>query len=237
MNYGRMYGKEPQNLNAERFYKNIIDQITEAHEKLGKARETMRLYYPLDSVNAYLGTSFADLESMKDMLNENAGEIVLSSDHTADGQSSASTNVLNNSQINNTLPKHNDYGTLPKHKDYGTLPERLHFSVSGDRLEVLIPPETVAYIDQKYEASDFLKELIQTFSYMAHELSIDRILALFHRYSDHVVMEEVPEECGFDFMIRFKDPSADEYCYCVKNEMGHWIYHRFMREDYIRLIS
>ena len=233
-------------MNTERFYKNIIDQIVEAHEKLGKARETMRLYYPLGSVNSYLGTSCESLKQLTDFLNnQKAAENVSSPDISAERQSSAPKGKLNISQINNTLlnpdSHNNEYCSLPEtisyNNEYSTLPEKLHFSVYGDRLEVVIPPEDVDYFDRKYEASDFLKELIYTFSSFPHELNPEKIRALFCRYSESIVTEDVPEECGFDYMIRFEDPAIDEYCYCIKNEMNHWIYHRFMEEDYKRMIS
>ena len=195
-------------MNTERFLKNIIDQIIEAHEKLGKTRETIRLYYPLESVNGYLGTSFTGIDQLSRMLNKEPFNMA---DRT---------------------PSHEIH-----ENSIALLPERFHFSVSGDRLEVIILPETVGYIDQKYQASDFLKDLIHAFSAMSHELSIEKIKALFYRYSKEIITEKVPEDCGFDYMIRFKDPAVDEYCYCVKNEMGHWIYHRFMEEDYKRMIS
>ena len=35
--------------------KNIIDQVKEAQIKIGYARETVRLYYPVTSLNLMLG--------------------------------------------------------------------------------------------------------------------------------------------------------------------------------------
>lgn len=42
-------------MNTEKLIKNIIDQIKEAQIKLGFAKETTRLYYPVESLNAMLG--------------------------------------------------------------------------------------------------------------------------------------------------------------------------------------
>ena len=36
----------------------------------------------------------------------------------------------------------------------------------------------------------------------------------------------------FDFYIRFLDKEDDTYYYCFKDEGFHFIYHRFLPEDY-----
>lgn len=54
----------------ERLEKNIIDQIKEAQLKLGYAKETIRLYYPIPSMNALLGTQLADGAALCRMLQE-----------------------------------------------------------------------------------------------------------------------------------------------------------------------
>ena len=41
-------------MKLEALIQNMTDQIKEAQLKLGYARETMRLYYPLSSLNAML---------------------------------------------------------------------------------------------------------------------------------------------------------------------------------------
>ena len=41
-------------MNTEKLIKNIMDQIKEAQIKLGFAKETTRLYYPVESLNACL---------------------------------------------------------------------------------------------------------------------------------------------------------------------------------------
>ena len=46
----------------------------------------------------------------------------------------------------------------------------------------------------------------------------------------------MPEGSDFDEALYFEDPSIDEYYYCVKEEMGHLIYHRFLKEDYQKLL-
>ena len=46
-----------------------------------------------------------------------------------------------------------------------------------------------------------------------------------------IAIEKKPEGSDFDEVLYFKDASVDAYYYCVKEEMGHTIYHRFTKED------
>lgn len=55
-------------MNTEKLIKNIIDQIKEAQIKLGFAKETTRLYYPVESLNAMLGTHAENDEEMLEAL-------------------------------------------------------------------------------------------------------------------------------------------------------------------------
>ena len=50
--------------------KNIQDQLIEAQIKLGFVNETMRLYYPLDSLNAMLESAIAEPEQLCALLRE-----------------------------------------------------------------------------------------------------------------------------------------------------------------------
>ena len=47
----------------------------------------------------------------------------------------------------------------------------------------------------------------------------------------------MPESCDFDVVFYFDDWKIDAYYYCVKEEMGHTIYHRFTREDMVELLK
>ncbi|MBQ3665254.1 MAG: DUF3877 family protein [Lachnospiraceae bacterium] len=59
------------NKNRENLIKNITDQIKEAQVKLGYAKETMRFYYPVSSLNEILGTDYPDEKIMAKDLNAN----------------------------------------------------------------------------------------------------------------------------------------------------------------------
>ena len=55
-------------MNIERLIKNMTDQVKEAQLKLGYAPETVRLYYPVASLNEILGTSAQNAQKMLDLL-------------------------------------------------------------------------------------------------------------------------------------------------------------------------
>lgn len=106
----------------------------------------------------------------------------------------------------------------------------LIFSGNRERMSVMIPPEGSQYVHEQVEASPFLLDLIQLFQ-EHHHCKLAEIEAVFARHGDYVC-EKMPEGTDFDYVMYFEDFSIDEYYYCIKMEMGHTIYHRFMQEDY-----
>ena len=173
-------------MNTEKLIKNIIDQIKEAQIKLGFAKETTRLYYPVESLNAMLGIH---AKNDKEML-----ELLASSD------------------IHNT-----GLGTLL-------------FSAHKGRIEISVPPEGAEYVHEYVEEPAFLKAIIELFR-QNHHCTVSDVRALFERFSKDFVCEKMSEGSDFDEVFYFKDASVDSYYYCVKEEMGHTIYHRFTKED------
>ena len=55
-------------MNREKLLKNMTDQVKEAQLKLGYAKETVRLYYPMDSLNTILGSNAKDDQEMLALL-------------------------------------------------------------------------------------------------------------------------------------------------------------------------
>ena len=55
-------------MNIEKLTENIVDQIKEAQIKLGYAKETVRLYYPAESLCALMGIEPMDTEHLLDYL-------------------------------------------------------------------------------------------------------------------------------------------------------------------------
>lgn len=178
-------------MNTERLIKNILDQVKEAQLKLGFARETVRLYYPVSSLNQLLQTEAETAEEMADLLRD--AEL------------------------------------------FRELPGEAAFRTHAGRLEISVPPETVCYVHEQVEEPAFLKAMIQLFA-ENHAASRERLQELFGSFSRNYVLKEMPDGSDFDYVMYFLDKDPDEYYYCVKEEMGHTIYHRFMEEDYRQLL-
>lgn len=179
-------------MNREKLIKNVTDQIKEAQIKLGYAKETVRLYYTVSSLNALLETEFADADTMREALQE-------------------------------------QFASADEHLG------RLSFRIHQGRIEVSVPPEGALYVHEHVEATPFLVDLIDFFQ-QHHHCRIKDICNVFERYSPEYVCEKMAEGMDFDYVIYFRDRSIDSYYYCIKAEMGHTIYHRFTREDYMALI-
>ena len=65
------------------------------------------------------------------------------------------------------------------------------------------------------------------------EVSLDDILAVFHRFSDSVTCERIEGSDEFDYLIYFTSGEPVGFRYCIKLEDdGCASYHRFIREDY-----
>ena len=174
------------------FIKNIEDQIEEAQIKLGYADESVRLYYPLDSMNDILKSKYVNnvdcinsLLSNEEFVNSELGEVEL-----------------------------NDHGR---------------------NIEVVIGRNGVKYVYENGETSKFLVEFINAFA-DNHHLKIDEIKKIFAKYGKYSCVD-VPESSGFKWAIYFCDDGCDEYVYCINEEMGHTIYHRFTKRDYEKLLE
>ena len=112
----------------------------------------------------------------------------------------------------------------------------MRFSARKDRIEVGIPAEGVEYVHKHVEEPAFLKELIEFFR-SHHHCSLSDVENLFKKYSDTFVCQNMPQGSDFDVVFYFEDEQIDAYYYCIKEEMGHTIYHRFTREDMIELLK
>ena len=111
----------------------------------------------------------------------------------------------------------------------------LEFEKAGrDRIGIGVPSEGARYVHEHMGDTGFLEDLIRFFS-EPHGKSISDALDVFRAHGD-CVLERMPEGADFDGVIYFRDPAVDEYYYCIKEEMGHLIYHRFLKEDYEKLL-
>lgn len=180
-------------MNTNKMIQNIIDQIKEAQIKLGYVKETVRLYYPTESLNGMLGTQMKDAKELQSLL---------------EGTDAFLDTVLG----------------------------KLRFAVCGGRIEVSIPPEGAEYVYREVPNPAFLADIIRLFG-GRHHCSLADVCAVFEKYSKDYVCEKMPEGMDFDYVLYFRDTAIDAYYYCIKEEMGHTIYHRFTKEDYLALLK
>lgn len=170
----------------EALKKNIMNMLEEQQEKLGYQKETVRLYYPLESLNHLLGTQ-ADGTEMRKLLKEFRGNA----------------------------------------KELGGL----RFSDKGNRFCILVPPEGTEYVHRTLPENLFLRGLISLVR--THGCTLEQVREYFAACGRKTQERRMAEE--FDLLIYFPDQEPDGYYYCLKQENGHVMYHRFTKEDYLSL--
>ena len=193
--------------------RSLIDVITEEQAKLGYYREDIRLYYPLSSLNHFLGTD-VNADKMQKIL-EGTGENV---DETR--------NIVEGKEAGSATAEPIVAGMNARLSDKLGMVEVSH---RGDRFCFHILPEGVEYVHENTKENEFIRELVNLVA--KHGCTIDQIYELFTAHSDRVGREKM-DNGEFDERIWFQDDADDPYYYCFKQEGGHMIYHRFLPEDY-----
>lgn len=105
----------------------------------------------------------------------------------------------------------------------------------GERIEVCIPPKGAEYVHEQIADPPFLKNIVELFS-QNHHLTLEEIRACFAAYNKEYVCQKMEPGTDFDYVLYFPDKKPDEWYYCIRMEMGHTIYHRFIEEDYRQLL-
>lgn len=113
---------------------------------------------------------------------------------------------------------------------------KFYLKATEERVVLTLSPDAVSYIHENHQPSEFLKAFIALFS-QHHDITLEKILKVFERFSPDYVCEEMPEGSDFDYAIHFTDSSIDSFYYCIKDEFGHMIYHRFIESDYLALLA
>ena len=193
--------------------RSLIDVIKEEQAKLGYYREDIRLYYPLSSLNHFLGTD-VNADKMQKIL-EGTGENV---DETR--------NIVEDKEAGSATAEPIVAGMNARLSDKLGMVEVSH---RGDRFCFHILPEGVEYVHENTKENEFIRELVNLVA--KHGCTIDQIYELFTAHSDRVGREKM-DNGEFDERIWFQDDADDPYYYCFKQEGGHMIYHRFLPEDY-----
>lgn len=100
--------------------------------------------------------------------------------------------------------------------------------IEGERVRFLIPAKGAEYVHTEITDRGFIEDFINT---IRRSCTIEDILAVFGKYSDNVVCEEL-NNGEFEYLIYFADGKPDSYRYCIEFEMGRAVYHRFTPADY-----
>ena len=221
--------------------RSLIDVIKEEQAKLGYYREDIRLYYPLSSLNHFLGTD-VNADKMQKIL-EGTGENVDETRNIVEGKEAGSAtaeSIVGDKKAGSATAE-----LIVGDKKEGsataepivagmnaTLSDKLgmvEVSHRGDRFCFHILPEGVEYVHENTKENEFIRELVNLVA--KHGCTINQIYELFTARSDRVGREKM-DNGEFDERIWFQDDADDPYYYCFKQEGGHMIYHRFLPEDY-----
>ena len=102
-------------------------------------------------------------------------------------------------------------------------------SHKGDRFCFYIPEPGSVYVHEQMKGREFIQDLVDLVG--THGCSLEKIRELFRQWSAKPVFEKI-EDGDFDWVFHFVDGIPDRYYYCFKDEGFHFIYHRFLPEDY-----
>ena len=221
--------------------RSLIDVIKEEQAKLGYYREDIRLYYPLSSLNHFLGTD-VNADKMQKIL-EGTGENVDETRNIVEGKEAGSATAepivgdkKEGSATAEPIVGDKEAGSATAESIVAGMNARLsdklgmvEVSHRGDRFCFHILPEGVEYVHENTKENEFIRELVNLVA--KHGCTINQIYELFTARSDRVGREKM-DNGEFDERIWFEDDADDPYYYCFKQEGGHMIYHRFLPEDY-----
>lgn len=112
----------------------------------------------------------------------------------------------------------------------------IRFFLRGERIEAVIPPQGAEYIHSQIPDPPFLVGLIELFRKNPH-CSLNEICAVFETYCPAYKCEKMDPGMDFDYVLYFEKDGIDPYYYCMKEEMGHTIYHRFTKMDFEQLVE
>lgn len=119
-------------------------------------------------------------------------------------------------------------------KDFAAYAEptlgRITVGVYDGQYCLTVPAQGVRYVHENVPENPFLRELIDlTAQHKAR--GIAEVRALFSKYSDKVVCQEV-EGDGYDHVLYFADGTPDDFIYLFETAFGHVTYHRMTKADY-----
>ncbi len=203
-------------MNFSRLENQMIDVIKEEQIKLGYRSETIRLYYPLETLNRLLA----------------AEEKPDAQTGAAEGQGLSA--VPGPSTGNCTFDASGMQALLEKEFRSRVSDSLGDVAVShkGDRFCFRIPPEGADYVHRSTDENDFLVGFIRLIG--RHGCTVEELLAHFRKYTDRIRLLEL-HDGEVDYVIYSETGTPDDYRYCITDEGCHLIYHRFTPEDFAEL--
>ncbi|MBE5967166.1 MAG: hypothetical protein E7255_09400 [Lachnospiraceae bacterium] len=200
---------EQMNNTFQELTNNLEAMLHESMVKIGYVKgQPVGIYYTKDLMHHLLGLEKCSMEEKE-----------LSNHH----------NQSNRKEI---LEKHAlqqlEQFTREKEPEWGNILCELQ----KDRYKLTVPAKGMEYVYKKNKDNHFLEDLIGVLRYP--DVTIENVIAVFHKYSDQVICEKSEDE-EFEYAVRFADSSIDPFVYCFTfDEMGKY-YHRFTEYDYRKL--
>lgn len=105
----------------------------------------------------------------------------------------------------------------------------IKISCENERFCFFLPEKVSEFVYLHTEQKGFIYDFIAAIS--KHHVSVEEIVEQFRKYSDQVHFEKVSHG-EFNYIIYFENGDPDDYRYCITDEGGHFIYHRYTKEDY-----
>jgi hypothetical protein len=176
-------------MTVEKLEKHICDTIKEWQLKIGYQEESMKLYYPQESLVGLLG-------------------------------------ITNEDSIYQALADFN--------QAVGERLGNIRCSNHGERFCLEIPASGCKYIATRIPDSPFLKDFLKAVT--SKGVTLKDIETCFRTYEADCIVEDKTSE-GLGHVFMFHDTQIDDYVYCVESDDFGITYHRFVREDYEKLLD
>lgn len=100
------------------------------------------------------------------------------------------------------------------------------------RYQITIPKDGVAFVHEHVKESPFVKEFVEEI--YRPGMTVDAVVALFKKYSEDVVAEQVEEG---EWAVYFADSQMDAYVYYIEEDDFGLQYHRFTKKSYEMIVE
>lgn len=114
----------------------------------------------------------------------------------------------------------------------------LTFSNIGERYCIEVPKEGCTYIHEKVQEFAFLKLFLVAITTAGNTIKeVERVFSDYANEHETIYRMQDKREEGLGVVFYFEDARIDDAVYCVEEDGFGLTYHRFMREDYQKIIQ